>query len=116
MRSHLPLPFLAAGIVGIAIQTAPAQPFASQIVAWGDNSYGRTNVPVGLTNAIAIASGTYHSLALQADGKVVAWGNNGQGQGNVPADLTNAIAIAAGEYHSLAVRSDGSVVAWGRND
>jgi hypothetical protein len=41
----------------------------------------RTLRPVpGLTNIVAIAAGTYHSLALDASGVVYAWGYNGEGQ------------------------------------
>jgi hypothetical protein len=35
-----------------------------------------TNVPPDLTNAVAIAAGSGHTLALTAEGRVVAWGNN----------------------------------------
>ena len=86
------------------------------VVVWGDNYQGETNVPTDLTNAVAIAGGVYHSLALKGDGTVVAWGNNGFGETNVPTDLTNVVAIAGRGYHSLALKSDGTVVAWGRND
>jgi hypothetical protein len=95
------------------------------IAAWGDNTYGQTNVPANATNVTAIAAGFYHSLALKSDGTVVAWGagltNNPSdgdqdcGQSIVPTNLTNVTAIAAGYYHSLAVKSDGTVVAWGAN-
>jgi len=37
---------------------------ASHIIAWGDNAFGQTNVPVGLTHVVAIAAGGAHSLAL----------------------------------------------------
>jgi len=105
--------------------------------AWGDNGQGQlgndtttdsvTPIQVhDLTNVIAIATGSNHSLALTGDGAVWAWGDNGQGQlGNgtttdsvTPAqvlDLTNVIAIAAGSYHSLALTGDGAVWAWGNN-
>jgi alpha-tubulin suppressor-like RCC1 family protein len=106
--------------------------------AWGLNDSGQlgngtttnSSVPVevqGLTNAIAIAGGCYHSLALRSDGTVWAWGYNDFGElGNgtttdssVPVEvqgLTKAVAIAGGCYHSLAVRSDGTVWAWGSNN
>ena len=38
------------------------------VVAWGDNGYGQTTVPSGLSNVVAIAAGGYHSLALTAEG------------------------------------------------
>jgi hypothetical protein len=62
-----------------------------------------------------MACGTYHALALRADGTVVAWGENESGQTNVPPDLAGVIAVAAGANHSLALKAGGSVVAWGRN-
>ncbi|MBC7796356.1 MAG: carboxypeptidase regulatory-like domain-containing protein [Pyrinomonadaceae bacterium] len=111
--------------------------------AWGDNTFGQTNVDdtglsvllpiqVGqsattLTNIIAIDAGAFHNLALKSDGTVVAWGRNGFGQiGNgtsglinaMPtqvAGLTNVVAIAAGFRQSMALKSDGTVWVWGDN-
>jgi alpha-tubulin suppressor-like RCC1 family protein len=86
-----------------------------------------------LTNVIAIAAGSDHTLALTADGKVWAWGANDVGQlgiggsisvSNVAtkvklssggADLFGVIAIAAGAKHSVAVLGDGRVMAWGQS-
>ncbi len=85
------------------------------VAAWGDNSYGQTNIPSSLSNAVALAGGYIHSLALRADGTVLAWGDNSHGQTNIPAGLSNVIAIASGSYHNLVLRSDGTVVAWGDN-
>jgi hypothetical protein len=34
------------------------------VVAWGYNTSGQTNVPVWLTNVVAVAGGDSHSLAL----------------------------------------------------
>ncbi len=73
------------------------------VVAWGNNSFGQTNVPAGLDSVVAIAAGDYHSLALRADGTVVAWGNNSKGQTNVPAGLTNVAAVFAGPDYSTAI-------------
>ncbi len=92
------------------------------ITSWGDNTYGQRTIPTGLNNAIALAAGTAHSLALKSDGTVVAWGagltnnpSNGHdfGQSIVPAGLSNVTAVAAGYLHSLALESNGMVVAWG---
>jgi hypothetical protein len=58
-------------------------------------------VPSGLSNVIAVAGGTAHSLALSADGTVVAWGS--YVQNDVPNGLTNVIAIADGTDHCLAI-------------
>ena len=87
---------------------------------WGDNAYGLTNVPAGLSNVVSIAAGQAHVLALKSDGTIATWGDNTYGQRTVPvAQLNSAtnrvVAIAAGAFHSLALRSDGAVFAWGQN-
>ena len=92
-----------------------AQLSVSPILAWGDDSAGQLDVPVGTADAVAIAAGGDHSLALRADGTIVAWGDNSSGQNNVPQSASNVVALAAGDFHSLALRADGSVVAWGDN-
>jgi len=78
-----------------------------QVVAWGNNENGQTNVPAGLSNVIAITAGDYHSLALKADGTAVAWGQYFTGNSFVPAEvpvgITNLVAIAAGSDHDLAI-------------
>jgi hypothetical protein len=94
------------------------QPFSTgqRALAWGDDYYSQLDSP-GITNAVAVAGGTYHSLALRNDGTVAAWGDNAQatcsGQATVPGGLNNVEAVAAGSCYSLALRSDGSVLAWG---
>lgn len=89
-----------------------AQP---NVVAWGNNDFGQTNVPSDLTNAVAISAGGYFSLALRADGTVTAWGVNDSGQINVPPGLSNVISVAAGANQALALKEDGTVVGWGGN-
>ncbi len=88
------------------------------IVAWGDNSYGQTNVPPPNTGFIAIAAGSSHSLGLKGNGSIAAWGCGGpsnHGQCDVPSPNTGFIAVAAGYEHSLGLKADGSIVAWGDN-
>ena len=89
---------------------------AGLVVAWGDNSGGQTNAPSSFADAVAIAGGDYHSLALRQNGTLAAWGYNGDGQTAVPADTLRFVSIAAGASHNLAVRENGSLVSWGRND
>ncbi len=83
------------------------------VAAFGNNDSGQSMVPPAATNVVAVAAGSWHSLALRGDGTVIAWGNNFSGQCDVPESLTDAVAIAGGGYHSLAVRADGTVTAWG---
>jgi hypothetical protein len=79
----------------------------------GDNSFGQLNVPLGATNAIAVAAGAWHTLVLRSDGLVLAWGNDDDGECDVPTNLVGVADIAAGGYHSLALRKNQTVVAWG---
>ncbi|MDP1806652.1 MAG: hypothetical protein Q8K72_15855 [Acidimicrobiales bacterium] len=80
------------------------------VVAWGDNTFGQTNVPAGLTDVVSIAAGGWHSVALKADGTVVAWGRNDAGQGTVPAGLNGVTAVSTAFIHNLALKTDGTVV------
>lgn len=89
---------------------------ARPVVAWGLNSMGQTQVPANLSEAVAVAAGNNHTLALKSDGTVVAWGQPGYGQLVVPAGLSGVIAVAAGVEHSVALKADGTVVSWGRTD
>jgi alpha-tubulin suppressor-like RCC1 family protein len=84
------------------------------LCAWGDNTYGQTEVPYG-NDFVAIAGGWSHSLALKSDGSIAAWGDNSYGQCDVPSPNTDFAAIAAGAYHNLGLKNDGSIVAWGGN-
>jgi alpha-tubulin suppressor-like RCC1 family protein len=84
----------------------------------GDDLYGQTDVPGNLTNAVAVACGFYHSLALKSDGTLVAWGGTESSpdyEGTVPNGVSNVVAIAAGGYHNLVLKSDGTLFAWGEN-
>jgi alpha-tubulin suppressor-like RCC1 family protein len=76
--------------------------------AWGDDYYRQSDVPLGLTNVVAVSAGWYHSLVLQIGGNLVGWGKL-----SPPTGLSNVVAIASGTYHSLALLSDGTVTAWG---
>ena len=86
-----------------------------RVLSWGQNTSGQATVPASLTNALAVAAGDSHSLALKTNRTVAAWGQNSYAQCTVPAAATNVLAVAAGGYHSLALRADGAVLAWGRN-
>ena len=114
-----PAALLLCGLVAISAGPLAAPVTATAptgvVVAWGDNTYGESTVPAGLSGVIAIDAGDYHSLALKSNGTVVAWGWNLYGQTDVPAGLSGVTAIAAGGYHNLALKSDGTVVAWGDN-
>jgi alpha-tubulin suppressor-like RCC1 family protein len=83
-----------------------------EVVSWGANDDGQTQVPPGLSNVVSVAAGWSYSLALKSDGTVIAWGFNGLGQCSMPPGLSNVVAIAAGAK-GTALKSDGTVVEWG---
>ena len=83
---------------------------------WWDSGEGESNPPDSITDAVAVAAGYNHAMALRSDGTVVAWGASGSGQIDVPEDLNNVIQIDAGYWYSAALKSDGTVVAWGQNN
>ena len=117
--------------------------------AWGSAVYGtlgngsgigifHSTTPVraglgatALTNVVAIAAGTFHSVALLADGTAYAWGYNGFGalgdgtradrqfptlvKSDAGNPMTDIVAIAAGEGVTVFLKSDGSVWATGYN-
>lgn len=119
----------------------------SSVWTWGFNRWGQLGlgtsdlnphlIPVKVPSlqAIAVAVGYGHTMAVKPDGTVWAWGYNSQGQlGNGNADfgqvqpphpeitqvsgLSNALAVAAGDEFSLALINDSSgttVKAWGSN-
>ncbi len=60
--------------------------------------------------AVAIATGSRHSVALRADGSLWGWG---EGFGIVPTQLMDGVAeVAAGDTATIARRRDGSLWQW----
>ncbi len=118
-----------------------------QVYAWGSNSWGQlgygvapdSSVPVAVDTAgtpmagkkiIAIAAGSSHSLAMDADGRLYAWGNGSDGRlgdgastqrtkpvavvtAGTPMDGKAIAAISAGDDFSLALDAAGDAYAWG---
>jgi hypothetical protein len=101
--------------VSSALRPATASAAGNRVVAWGENNSGATDVPVGLSNVVAVAGGGRFGVALRDNGTVVAWGRNDFGQCNVPVGLSNVVAIAAGDSHAIALIADGTLRTWGRN-
>lgn len=143
------VPVAVSGLTGVTAVAAGGQHALALLdngtaMSWGDNDTDQlgdgqdvstqslSTVPVavsGLSEAIAVAAGSQHSLALLTGGQVMVWGDNGffqlaQPQGfpgglsdsDVPLAVTgvdDATAIAAGGLFSLALLSDGTVAGWG---
>lgn len=97
------------------IESASARLLMAGVVAWGAEAHGQAEVPTGQEEAVLVAAGGRHTLALWQDGTVHGWGDNDQGQATPPTGLEGVVAIAAGLEHSVALRTNGTVVAWGAN-
>jgi len=83
----------------------------SDVVCWGDNTFGQRIVPP-LSTPVTVTAGGDHSCALDDSG-VVCWGDNAFGQLMVPS-LSNPVAVIAGNDHNCAL-DDSGVVCWGDN-
>jgi len=90
------------------------------------NRQGTSVTVVGVSDAVEIAAGVYHSCALLGDGTVSCWGENNDGQlGDgtttnrstpmVVEGVSDAVEIALGIGHSCALLGEGTVSCWGNN-
>lgn len=86
-----------------------------ELIAWGRNQEGQTNVPAG-TFKDSFA-GWRHGIAIKEDGTLEEWGTPfGE---TIPdwiawrPNITNAKQVVAGDDHSACLTSNGVVYAWG---
>jgi alpha-tubulin suppressor-like RCC1 family protein len=82
-----------------------------RVLAWGDNTWGESDVPAEAKQAVDIAAGGMHSMALKADGSVISWGQITR----IPASATNVVRIGTTFDQCLALRQDGTVVQWAQD-
>lgn len=114
------------GYTGYGLMGVGSQAVTQGVPTRAKNTDGTTFAGVS-----GISAGTFHTVAVKADGTVWAWGTNQSGalgdgsttaRGNpvqvkdsLGIPFTNAIQVSAREIHTLALKSDGSVWAWGDN-
>jgi len=107
-------------LLGLQVIAPPVRA-GDQVVAWGAGmvnnpgdgyDYGQSIVPATLTNAILVAGGWRHSLALKANGTLQGWGDDTVNEYNFPTG-SNYAAVACSYLHSLALTTNGTVVAAG---
>src|SRR4051812_1673231 len=86
---HLRLPPKSGRLAALLVLGLLYFPFTGRssglVIGWGSDYSGETEVPAGVTNVLAIASGGNDSMVLQPDGTVIMWGANFNGETNVPA-------------------------------
>jgi alpha-tubulin suppressor-like RCC1 family protein len=88
---------------------------AGTVIAWGNNQFGQTTIPTGLSNVVAVSASGDFNLALRSDGIVTAWGGFNTPT-NIPVGASNVTAVASGFAYGLVLRADGTVFGWGQND
>jgi len=94
----------------LTVEQYPAP--SSTIVAWGDNTYCQTVLPVGETNVVALTAGTYQTVFLRADGTMGDFGS----PINTPATYQGLPRVAAVETKAeyvLALGTNGTPFSFG---
>lgn len=128
--------------IGLGARHGVAATASGEVWAWGGAFEGQLGtgdtympgyfvmVPVKVAidaQATAVAAGSFHSLALLADGTLWSWGmtasgrlgHGGDGKGPGQVGLPEGAVVTqidAGNAHSLALLDDGTVLAWGENE
>lgn len=91
---------------------------SGEVLAWGDNSYGKATIPplpAGMTYR-DFACSSQNTVLVRSDGQALVLGSNSQGQANVPA-LPPGVSYVACDSHedkTLLLRSDGQVFSFGQ--
>jgi hypothetical protein len=78
------------------------------VSCWGNDFFGQSSPPSGLTGVTQVSASTHHSCARRADGTVVCWG----AFASAPAGLSGVSEVSTGLFHACAV-GGGTVTCWG---
>src|SRR5581483_9687613 len=74
---------------------------------WGQSNGVVTNLPSGLTNVVAVATGGNAGMALHPNGSIAVWGTSNLPAVSATTNIVAVKAIASGLEHNLAIASDG---------
>jgi hypothetical protein len=108
------------------------------VQCWGKNEWGQVGQPTttgafivpttvpGVSNAVAVTAGAFHTCAILADGSAQCWGRNEFGEvgdgtttpSSAPVQvrgLASPSVLAVGGFHACARMRDTSVQCWGWN-
>jgi hypothetical protein len=83
------------------------------VVAWGDNSSGQRDIPPGITDAVAVASGDRFTAVLRADGTCQAWGMALKWPMKSPVVDEKIVHIASGAGNLVLLTESGRVICQG---
>jgi alpha-tubulin suppressor-like RCC1 family protein len=136
-------PVVVSGLRAAAVSTGGYHSCAllldGTVQCWGRNEWGQvgqpnttgafivpTTVP-GVSNAVAVNAGPYHTCAILANGSAQCWGQNQFGEvgdGTITpssppvqvSGIASPSALAVGGWHTCARMPDTSVQCWGWND
>ena len=84
---------------------------SGEVVCWGDNAHGQTDVPPGRYRSLD--AGQWQTCALTEAARVVCWGQDFNGQADAPRGRFRS--VSAGLAHTCAVRVSGGALCWGAN-
>ncbi len=110
---------------------------AGTVWAWGRNNQGQlgdgtttdsfTEVQVsGLSDVVAVASGSNHNFAIKKNGELWAWGDGANGKLGIGSTsdqstamevtaLSDVVGVSGGVSHSVVLRANGTAWAMGKN-
>jgi hypothetical protein len=96
----------------VATVTVENYPYPATVLAWGDNSYGETNLPVGETNIVALAAGEYQTIFLRQDGTLGDFGDELLSPATY-STLPRVASVANEYFFGMALQTNGTPVTFG---
>lgn len=96
----------------LATVTVEDFPNPATFVAWGDNTFGETNVPAGETNIVGLAAGHDQTIFLRRDGSLGDFGDFFISPGTL-GNLPHVATIQTMQNYELALEPNGTPISFG---